>query len=70
MMSICIELRIPLFLVGKPGSSKSLAKTVISDVMQGQQSYSDLYKRLKEIQMISFQCSPIATAGGIVGTFR
>ena len=28
MMAICIELRIPLFLVGKPGSSKSLAKTI------------------------------------------
>ena len=69
-MTICIELKIPLFLVGKPGSSKSLAKTVVSDVMQGEQSYSDLYKGLREIQMISFQCSPIATAGGILGTFR
>ena len=35
MMSICMELRIPLFLVGKPGSSKTLAKTVVVDVMQG-----------------------------------
>ena len=34
-MSICMELRIPLFLVGKPGSSKTLAKTVVVDVMQG-----------------------------------
>ena len=33
MMFICISLRIPLFLVGKPGSSKSLAKTVITDVI-------------------------------------
>ena len=37
MMSICMELRIPLFLVGKPGSSKTLAKTVVVDVMQGNQ---------------------------------
>ncbi|KAF7480724.1 hypothetical protein GHT09_008012 [Marmota monax] len=29
MMIICIELKIPLFLVGKPGSSKSLAKTIM-----------------------------------------
>ncbi|CAG0886586.1 unnamed protein product [Cyprideis torosa] len=70
MMAICIELKIPLFLVGKPGSSKSLAKTVVTDVMQGKQSYSELFKHFKEIHMVSFQCSPLATAGGILGTFR
>ena len=71
LMAICIELKIPLFLVGKPGSSKSLAKTVITDVMQGDTSYStDLFKHFKEIQMVSFQCSPLATAGGILSTFR
>lgn len=31
MMAVCIQLRIPLFLVGKPGSSKSLAKSIIQD---------------------------------------
>ena len=36
MMAIMIELRIPLFIVGKPGSSKSLAKSVVTDVMQGE----------------------------------
>ena len=71
MMAICIELKIPLFLVGKPGSSKSLAKTVITDVMQGNMSYSaNLFKHFKEIHMVSFQCSPLATAGGILSTFR
>lgn len=70
MMAICIELRIPLFLVGKPGSSKSLAKTVVTDVMQGPNSYSELFKTFKEIHMVSFQCSPLATAGGILSTFK
>ena len=70
MMAICIELRIPLFLVGKPGSSKSLAKTIVTDVMQGPNSYSELFKKLKEIHMVSFQCSPLATAGGILSTFK
>ena len=71
MMAICIERKIPLFLVGKPGSSKSLAKTVITDVMQGDMSYSsDLFRHFKEIHMVSFQCSPLATAGGILSTFR
>jgi uncharacterized protein YmfQ (DUF2313 family) len=71
MMFICISLRIPLFLVGKPGSSKSLAKTVITDVMQGDTSYStDFFRHFMEIHMVSFQCSPLATAGGILSTFR
>ena len=69
-MAVCIELKIPLFLVGKPGSSKSLAKTVVTFAMQGEGSYSALFKNFKEIQMVSFQCSPLATAGGIQKTFE
>eukprot|EP00058_Branchiostoma_floridae_P013669 XP_002599157.1 hypothetical protein BRAFLDRAFT_68766 [Branchiostoma floridae] len=70
MMVVCIELQIPLFLVGKPGSSKSLAKTIVADAMQGDSAPSALFKGLKQAQMVSFQCSPLATPEGIVGTFR
>ncbi|XP_041429619.1 E3 ubiquitin-protein ligase RNF213 isoform X3 [Xenopus laevis] len=70
MMVICIELRIPLFLVGKPGSSKSLSKTIVADAMQGQASHTELYKHLKQIHLVSFQCSPHSTPEGIIGTFR
>ncbi|XP_077980129.1 E3 ubiquitin-protein ligase rnf213-alpha-like [Glandiceps talaboti] len=70
LMVVCIELRIPLFLVGKPGSSKSLAKTVVADAMQGERSKSRLFQELKEVHMVSFQCSPLSTTEGIVGTFR
>ncbi|XP_028940022.1 E3 ubiquitin-protein ligase RNF213, partial [Antrostomus carolinensis] len=70
MMVICIELKIPLFLVGKPGSSKSLAKTIVADAMQGQAAQSDLFKELKQIHLVSFQCSPLSTPEGIISTFR
>ncbi|XP_040200941.1 E3 ubiquitin-protein ligase RNF213 isoform X4 [Rana temporaria] len=70
MMVICIELKIPLFLVGKPGSSKSLAKTIVADAMQGQAAHTELYKDLKQIHLVSFQCSPHSTPEGIIGTFR
>ncbi|XP_051491080.1 E3 ubiquitin-protein ligase RNF213 isoform X2 [Apus apus] len=70
MMVICIELKIPLFLVGKPGSSKSLAKTIVADAMQGQAAQSDLFKDLKQIHLVSFQCSPLSTPEGIIGTFK
>ena len=51
MMAICIELRIPLFLVGKPGSSKSLAKSIVSDSMLGRTSEKDLMKEFKEVSL-------------------
>ncbi|XP_067914411.1 E3 ubiquitin-protein ligase rnf213-alpha-like isoform X2 [Heterodontus francisci] len=70
LMVICIELRIPLFLVGKPGSSKSLAKTVVLDAMQGQSAHCDLFKKLKQVHMVSFQCSPHSTPDGIINTFK
>lgn len=49
MMVVCIDTRIPLFLVGKPGSSKSLAKTEVADAMQGDSSLSPLFRRLKQV---------------------
>ena len=52
MMAICIELRIPLFLVGKPGSSKSLAKSIIQDSMLGRDSPKDLMKNFKQVGVI------------------
>ncbi|XP_067452688.1 E3 ubiquitin-protein ligase rnf213-alpha-like isoform X1 [Thunnus thynnus] len=70
MMVICVELRIPLFIVGKPGSSKSLSKTLVADAMQGPASHSELYKRLKQIHLVSFQCSPHSTPEGIINTFK
>lgn len=70
MMVLCIELRIPLFLVGKPGSSKSLSKTLVADAMQGQAAHSNLFKKLKQIHLVSFQCSPHSTPEGIINTFK
>uniref|UniRef100_A0A8C0I728 E3 ubiquitin-protein ligase RNF213 n=1 Tax=Balaenoptera musculus TaxID=9771 RepID=A0A8C0I728_BALMU len=70
MMVICIELKIPLFLVGKPGSSKSLAKTIVADAMQGQAAHSDLFRSLRQVHLVSFQCSPHSTPQGIIGTFK
>ena len=49
MMVVCISLRIPLFLVGKPGSSKSLAKSVILNSLKGPNSESEFLKSLKEV---------------------
>ena len=70
MMIVCIQLRIPLFLVGKSGSSKSLAKIVVVDAMQGPSSRNEFFKNLKQVQMLSFQCSPQTSAQGILSVFK
>ena len=49
MMAVCVELRIPLFLVGKPGSSKSLAKSIIGESMKGKDSRNYLLKKFKDV---------------------
>ena len=49
MMFVCIELRIPLFLIGKPGSSKSLAKTIIESSMKGRNSKKKIMKQFKQV---------------------
>ncbi|XP_072022240.1 E3 ubiquitin-protein ligase rnf213-alpha-like [Amphiura filiformis] len=69
MMVVCIELRIPLFLVGKPGSSKSLAKSIVAKAMQGGYATSELYRKLKQVHMRSCQCSPLSTSSDIKAVF-
>ena len=54
MMAICIELRIPLFLIGKPGSSKSLAKSIITKSMLGQGSQTKLLKCFKQVKVTEY----------------
>ncbi|XP_067936897.1 E3 ubiquitin-protein ligase rnf213-alpha-like [Watersipora subatra] len=70
MMIVCIENRIPLFLVGKPGSSKSLSKAMVVDAMKGTSSRSSVLKKMKRTYMVSFQCSRHATPSLIVGVFN
>ena len=69
MIAMCTEMRIPLFLIGKPGSSKSLAKTVITDAMQGASAKSEVFRKLKQIHVLSFQCSAVSDAVGIEAVF-
>ena len=54
MMAVCVELRIPLFVVGKPGSSKSLAKSIIAESMKGLYSKAEFLKNFKSVSKIFF----------------
>jgi hypothetical protein len=47
--------------VGKTGSSKSLAKSIVSRAMIGRNSKSPLFREFKETYFVNFQCSPLTT---------
>jgi len=49
MMIVCIETRIPLFVIGKPGSSKSLSKAMVLDAMKGGTSKRELFRAMKDV---------------------
>lgn len=69
MMTVCIENRLPLFLVGKPGSSKSLAKSIVVNSLNGRFSSSPLLKHFKSAQLFSYQCSQFSTSDSIIEIF-
>ena len=52
MMVVCIENRIPLFVIGKPGSSKSLAKSLAVDAMKGVTARNSLFKSMKTVSIM------------------
>lgn len=70
MMVVCINLRIPLFLVGKPGSSKNLAKDLVKAAMRDTDNPSRLFRELRRVQMVSYQCSRKSTAASIIKIFQ
>ena len=71
MMFVCIELKIPLFIIGKPGSSKSLAKAIINNSMEGEVSPQESkLKNFKQVEMLSYQCSQLSTSEGILNLFK
>ena len=51
MMAVCVELKIPLFVIGKPGSSKSLAKSILAESMKGQNSKHPFLREFKAVSL-------------------
>jgi hypothetical protein len=70
VLLICILTKTPVFLVGKPGSSKSLAMTLIASNLRGRDSRRVWFKRFPEIKVISFQGSESSTSDGIIKIFE
>ncbi|PKY50617.1 hypothetical protein RhiirA4_530802 [Rhizophagus irregularis] len=69
VMIVCILTKIPLFLIGASGSSKSLAIRLISSNLRGSDSDDKYFKTLPQIYLISHQSSSSSTPGGVIKVF-
>ena len=66
----CVLNKIPIFICGKPGCSKSLAIQLIISNLRGDKSREPYFKTLQEIQIVSFQGSDSCTSEGIQKVFE
>lgn len=70
-MILCSVLnQIPIFVIGKPGSSKSLAMGLIQSNLNGEASDNEFLRSLPAVEVFSYQCSPLSTSSGIEQVFE
>lgn len=67
---VCILNKIPVFVVGKPGCSKSLSMQLIRSNLRGKDSFDYFFKSLPQLYCVSFQGSESSTSDGIIKVFE
>ncbi|CAJ0766969.1 13664_t:CDS:10 [Entrophospora sp. SA101] len=70
VMIVCILTKIPVFIIGSPGSSKSLAIRLVSQSLRGSDSNDQYFRRLPQIYIIPHQGSSSSTSDGILNVFE
>ncbi|CAG8454752.1 3616_t:CDS:10 [Acaulospora morrowiae] len=73
VMIVCILTRIPVFIIGAPGSSKSLAIRLISQNLRGSDSNDEYFRKLPQacnVYLIPHQGSSSSTSDGILKVFQ
>ena len=70
VLIIAILTRLPVFVVGKPGSSKSLSMSLIEANLKGTDSVDSFFKKLPAVFKLSFQGSKTSTSDGIIRVFE
>ncbi|CAG8500146.1 9201_t:CDS:10 [Diversispora eburnea] len=69
IMIVCILTKIPVFIVGRPGTSKSMAIRLISNNLRGSDSNDKYFKKLPQVLLIPHQGSSSSTSDGILKVF-
>lgn len=62
--------KIPILIIGNPGSSKSLSVNILASNLTGKGSQSEICKHYPEINMIYFQGSESSTSAGVEEVFK
>ena len=70
VLIIAILTRLPVFVIGKPGSSKSLSMSLIEANFKGTESSDSFFKKLPAVFKLSFQGSKTSTSDGIIRVFE
>ena len=70
VMLVSILNRIPVFVVGKPGCSKSLAIQLIRSNLRGKDSKDPFFRTLPHLYVVSYQGSESSTSEGIHEIFE
>ena len=67
---VCVNAKVPLFIVGKPGCSKSLSVQLLFKSMKGENSDNILFKTLPKLISNSYQGSLGSTSKGVLNIFK
>jgi len=67
---ICVLNKLPLFIIGKPGTSKTLTLTAIASNLQGDLSPSPFFRSFPAVHLIQYQCSPLSSSEAIRRQFE
>ncbi|CAG8493234.1 1592_t:CDS:10 [Gigaspora margarita] len=70
VMTVCILKRIPLFIIGAPGASKSLSIRIVSQSLRGADSEDPYFRTLPQVYIIPHQGSSSSTSDGIIKVFN
>ena len=67
---VCINLKIPIIICGKPGYSKSLSIKIIQNSMKGENSDNDFFRKFPALKKTPYQGSITSTSEGILKAFE
>ena len=66
----CIDNKVPLIIVGKPGTGKSLSFQILYNTLKGEHSESELFRSKGKLYRYYYQGSETSTAEGIEQVFN
>ena len=66
---VCIDNKVPLIIVGKPGTGKSLSFQILYNTLKGEYSDSPMFKKKGKLYRYYYQGSETSTAEGIEQVF-